>query len=184
MRFFSKASLIKSFELVFILGYTKILPAKFLNSNKLNIVIHESDLPDGKGFSPVQWQILEGKNIIPISLFAAVKKIDSGDIFERDIIKLNGYELFEEIRKKQAIATISLIKKFLSKYPNICGKKQSGTGSFYRKRCIRDDEIDINKTIKEQFNQFRIADNKKHPLYFVIGGNKYYIRISRAETGK
>ena len=48
-------------DIVFILGYTKILSKDFLNNNKLNLVIHESDLPKGKGFSPVQWQILEGK---------------------------------------------------------------------------------------------------------------------------
>ena len=46
---------------MFVIGYTKILPKEFLEGNKLVLVIHESDLPKGKGFSPVQWQILEGK---------------------------------------------------------------------------------------------------------------------------
>ena len=33
------------FDIVFLLGYTKILPKKFLQSNKLTLVVHESDLP-------------------------------------------------------------------------------------------------------------------------------------------
>jgi len=41
-------------DVLFILGYTKILPVQFLESNVLNLVVHESGLPFGRGFSPVQ----------------------------------------------------------------------------------------------------------------------------------
>ena len=58
----------ESFEIVFVLGYTKILPKSFIEQNGLALVVHESDLPKGKGFSPVQWQILEGKNNITVCL--------------------------------------------------------------------------------------------------------------------
>ena len=50
------------FDIVFVLGYTKILKKEVLDSNKLMLAVHESDLPNGKGFAPLQWQILEGKN--------------------------------------------------------------------------------------------------------------------------
>jgi len=30
----------------------------FKLKNKLNLVIHSSDLPKGKSFAPIQWQIL------------------------------------------------------------------------------------------------------------------------------
>ena len=45
---------IKGQDIVFILGYTKILKDDFLKTNKLNLVIHASDLPKGKGFAPTQ----------------------------------------------------------------------------------------------------------------------------------
>jgi methionyl-tRNA formyltransferase len=67
-------------DIVFILGFTKILGSEFLKKNKLNLVIHESDLPLGQGFAPVQWQILEGKNKISICLIEASEPVDSGDI--------------------------------------------------------------------------------------------------------
>ena len=67
-------------DIVFILGYTKILNDAFIKSNKLNLVIHESALPKGKGFAPVQWQILEGAKFIPICLIEATSEVDSGDI--------------------------------------------------------------------------------------------------------
>ena len=47
--------------------------------NKNNIVVHASDLPKGRGFSPMSWQILEGKNKIKLSekiLFAVEDKLN------------------------------------------------------------------------------------------------------------
>ena len=40
-----------------------------LNKNKYNLVVHESYLPSGKGWSPLTFQVLEGKKEIPITLF-------------------------------------------------------------------------------------------------------------------
>ena len=69
----------KGFRFVFILGYTRILGSNFLNGNELNLVIHESNLPSGKGFSPVQWQIMEGSNEITVCLLeASADGIDCG----------------------------------------------------------------------------------------------------------
>src|SRR3989337_1369707 len=51
-----------------------------LDLNKHNLVVHESDLPKGKGWSPVTWQILEGKNHIPVTLFEASQSVDGGPI--------------------------------------------------------------------------------------------------------
>ena len=52
---------IKNYDVIFILGYTKILDKNFLEKNKYNLVVHESSLPKGKGLAPVQWQVLKNK---------------------------------------------------------------------------------------------------------------------------
>ena len=59
-----------------------------LNLNKHNLVIHESELPKGRGWSPLTWQILEGKNKIPICLFEAEQNIDNGKVYYRDLIEM------------------------------------------------------------------------------------------------
>ena len=106
----SDKNIFKNFHIVFILGYTKILDSEFLDKNDLNMVIHESELPRGRGFSPLQWQILEGKDSIPISLFEVDLEIDNGDIISKDVLHLDGSELYEEIREKQAFFTIKLVE--------------------------------------------------------------------------
>jgi len=169
------------YNVVFVLGCTSILPASFLVSNELVLVVHESDLPCGKGFSPVQWQILEGKNEIPVCLFEAVEKVDSGDVFERDMIYLDGTELLDEIRAKQAVVTTALIQRFLEKYPQNPRSPQSGKESFYRRRTIQDDQLHPDRTIKEQFNLLRIANNDQYPLHVTLNNKRYVLKIYRNE---
>lgn len=169
----------QSQDIVFILGYTKILDEEFLKSNKLNLVIHESALPKGKGFSPVQWQILEGARFIPVCLIEATSLVDSGDIIYRHTFELSGFELYEEIREKQAKATMKIISDFLNIYPDFNREKQSGSQSFYRKRRIEDSELDIHKSIKQQFNLLRIGNNEEWPSFFYYEKKKYVIKIYR-----
>ncbi len=168
---------VKNFDIVFILGYTKILPSEFLVNNNLNLVVHESDLPKGKGFSPIQWQLLEGKSEITISLIEACERVDSGDIFLQNKINFKGTELYKEIREIQAKATLSIINDFLKIYPNIKTKKQVGNESFYRRRTKLDGELDITKTIEENFNLMRIGNNESWPSFFYYKGIKYIINI-------
>lgn len=178
IKFFKNKNKLKNYDIVFIIGYTKILKKSFLNKNKLNLVIHESALPKGKGFSPIQWQILHNKNKIKFTLFEATKNFDSGPIYHQIEIKLKGNELSDELRKIQALESIRLIKEFMKIYPkkiNIINQK--GESSFYKKRKLSDSKIDINKTIRENFNHLRIVDNKNYPAYFYFKKKKYILKI-------
>ena len=173
---------IEDFDIVFILGYTRILPNQFLRKNRLNLVVHESDLPRGKGFSPIQWQLLEGKSEIKISLIEASSKVDSGDIFLQKKLQFKGTELYDEIREIQAKGTFSIIYKFLENYPNFKQKKQVGNETFYPRRTKEDGELDITKTIEENFNLMRVGNNKSWPSFFYYKGNKFIINIFKDGT--
>ena len=67
---------------------------------KHTLVIHESNLPHGKGWSPIQWQILDGVNSIVITLLDAIDNVDFGDIWTKRIVELKEHELADEINQK------------------------------------------------------------------------------------
>ena len=182
--FFENKNKVKKFDIFFILGFTKILNKKFLQQNKLCLVIHESKLPLGRGFAPVQWQILKNKNKITVCLISINEKIDQGDIILKSIITFRGDELSDEIRFKQATASILLIKKFLKKFPHYILTKQKGKSTFYRRRNKFDSELNLNQSIKKQFNLLRICDNENYPAYFVFKKKKYVIKIFKAKNEK
>ena len=168
---------IKNQNIVFPLSYTRILPKSFLQKNELVLIAHLSKLPKDKGFAPLQYQILRNKNKIYMSLIKAVKEIDAGPIYFQNSFILNGTELSDEIRNIQGMQILNIIKKFLIKYPKVKSKKQIGKGNFNKRRYPKDSQLDVNKTIKQQFNHLRINDNELYPSFFYYKGQKYIIKI-------
>ena len=152
---------------------------KKLHLNNYNLVVHESDLPRGKGWSPLTWQILDGKNIIPITLFEALEKVDAGKIYYKDYIKLSGDELLSEIKHKKGEKTIDLIMNFLVDFNTIKGQIQVGESTFYRQRNYNDSELNVDDTIRNQFNLLRVCDNERYPAYFILNGKKYLLKIEK-----
>jgi methionyl-tRNA formyltransferase len=116
-------------------------------------------------------------------MFEASDGVDNGDIYMKKILKLNGYELNQELRKKQAELTIKMCLEFINNYEKYkIPIPQKGKESFYKKRTPKDSELDINKTIKEQFNLLRIVDNENYPAFFYIDNQKYILKIEKAEN--
>lgn len=173
---FNKSEIVGG-DIMFILSCENILKPNYLSLHKNNIVIHPSKVPFGKGWSPLSWQVLEGYNTIPVSLFEAVEKVDSSDVYIVDYIKLEGHELNDEIKHKQGLITIKLVKKYIDEYHTIVGIPQSGEETFYPRRKQKENELNINKTISEQFNLFRVVDNERYPAHFYVNGNKYILKI-------
>lgn len=168
-------------DIAFFLSCEHIVPRNILIRNKHNLVVHESDLPKGKGWSPLTWQILEGHNVIPIVLFEAIERVDSGSIYFQDEIHFEGHELIDEIHKIQGTKTIELCLKFIKHYPNSRGIQQQGKESFYKQRTIEAGEVNVNKTIAELFNNFRVADNNRYPIFFKYKEHKYILKIEKED---
>ena len=183
--YYRHEDILGSYDIVFILSYHKIIEPEYLNKNKHNIVIHASKLPHGKGWAPMFWQILEGKNKIPFTMFEASNEVDDGDIYMQKELSLTGYELNKELRKKQAKFTIDMCLEFINNYEKYkIPKKQIGKESFYPKRDKKDSKLDINKTLKEQFNLLRIVDNDDYPAFFELDGHRYTLKIELQNLNK
>lgn len=180
--FFDHAEASHEYEIIFMLGYCQLVKREDLVRHKHNIVVHESDLPQGKGWSPLFWQILEGKNRVPIVLFEAIEAVDAGPVYVRDIIELTGYELHDEIRVKQAEKTIELCVKFLDMYPRLQELQKNAVHTCYPRRRPKDSELDVTKSLKELFPNLRIASNEEYPAYFMLNGRKYILKIEAGDN--
>ena len=171
----------KEYDFCFVLGYTKILKEEEALGSCEYFIVHESSLPIGKGFAPLFWQILEGKSKIDVCLIELDFPVDSGRIALKKELVLSGYELYDELREKQAHITFSLIDEFLSNPSQIQFKKQIGESSEYRKRNKEDSKLDPDKSIRENFNLLRICNNEEWPAYFETNNHKYIIKIYKGD---
>jgi len=171
-----------TYDIVFILSYHRIIEEASLKKHKHNIVIHASALPQGKGWAPMFWQILEGKNEIPFTMFEASMGVDDGDIYLQKSLTLTGFELNTELRHKQATCIMQMCLEFLQHYETYrIPHKQDGKSTFYPKRSAKDSQLDIHKSLYEQFNLLRIVDNDAYPAFFEIDGHRYILKIESSQ---
>jgi UDP-2,4-diacetamido-2,4,6-trideoxy-beta-L-altropyranose hydrolase len=168
-------------DICFYLGFDKIVPLAFRERFRFNLVVHESALPQGRGWSPLSWQILEGVDEVYITLLDAADEVDSGVIYLQDKMTFDGSELIQELRVVQAQKTFKLCHDFLRYPEEISGnaQKQQGDISFYPRRLPEDSELDVNKSILDLFHHLRIADPDRYPSFFRLGNSKYKVTIKK-----
>ncbi len=171
-------------DIVFYLSYDSVVPPATLALGGNNVVVHGSDLPHGRGWSPLTWQILEGRNEITLTVFEATGSVDAGPIYLKENVKFNGRELLEELRAVVAERSILLCQSFIEQFPQIVNNRhdQVGSPTYYQRRYPEDSRIDPNLTIAQQINLFRVVDNDRYPAFFEWNERRYYLRIESSDV--
>ncbi|WP_050463156.1 UDP-glucuronic acid dehydrogenase [Herbaspirillum autotrophicum] len=168
-------------DILFLISCSEVIDNIIRSKFAASLVIHASDLPNGKGWSPHIWQILEGKNEITVTLLEAEDKVDSGRIWSHIKICLSGHELADEINTLLFRAEIELMDFATREFLNIKPYPQNDSGStYYRKRTPDDSRLDPNKSLAEQFNLIRVADSTRFPNFFELHGFRYELIVKKA----
>ena len=176
---FGKLSDIKMFNLIILIGFTKKIKLK---KKKKYFTIHESDLPKGRGFSPIKHQIMMGKKKIICSCIELNNKIDSGKIIFKKKLDLNKSDLFDDIKRKQMKITSEMLLKLINGYPKILNyaKEQTGKATYFKKLTKEDDEIKIKKTLISQFDKIRSTNHYMFKNYFYYKKKRFYLKIFKS----
>jgi methionyl-tRNA formyltransferase len=170
---------IDSCDFLFLLSCEKIIANHYLQRGTKAFVVHGSNLPEGRGWSPLTWEVLEGRREFYLSLIEASNRVDSGKVFKKAQFQLKGHELIDEMRQLQAEEICKLIIDFV-RNPTLEGEDQLGVPTYYKKRSPADSELDIHKSLESQFNLLRVVDNNRYPAFFYRDGFKYIIQIYKA----
>lgn len=165
-------------DIAFYLSCSRITPPDVLGRSRLNLVVHASALPQGRGFSPLVWCILEGASEIVLSMIEAVDSVDAGDIYGRHSIDFDGHELNAEMRERMGQAINAMCLDFMrSETPPGPPAVQQGEPSYYPRRRPGDSRLDPEKSLSEQFNLLRVVDNDRYPAFFDFRGHRYVLKI-------
>lgn len=164
-------------DIALYLSCLRLTPPEVIARNRWNFVVHASALPEGRGFSPVVWQILEGANEIPVTMIEMAAEADAGAIVAQNRFHLDGHELNAEVRHLLASAIEDLcVEVVLSPTPPE-PKAQKGEPTWYRRRRPIDSALDPAKSIAAQFDLLRVVDNMRYPAYFDYRGHRYSLKI-------
>jgi methionyl-tRNA formyltransferase len=174
-------------DFLFLVSCTEIIKNDIRSKFKNCIVIHESDLPKGRGWSPMAWQILEGRSDITVSAIRCADPVDSGDIIKQAVLHLDGTELYDEIHRKAFVVKSGLVMELVAKNTDICDElpavKQVGEPTFYKRRRPEDSELDTHKSIAEQFDLLRICE-PRFPAFIHYRGCKYEISMKKVSDDR
>lgn len=179
---FDKANL-RGGDILFLVSCSQMIRDVERKKYEVTLVLHASDLPKGRGWSPHIWSILSGSNRITVSLLEADDPVDSGAIWLKTEFRLEGHELLPEINNKLFAAELFLMTQAVEQFEKITPIQQLGDpGSYLLKRSPADSRLDPNKTIAEQFNLLRVIDSQRYPAFFDYRGKRYLIRIEKDEN--
>jgi len=168
-------------DILFLVSCQEMIEAAVRAQYRAALVLHASDLPEGRGMSPHIWQVLEERDRIKVTLLAAEDALDSGDIWLQSEFCLDGHELYDEINDKLFDAELSLMDEAVAHFDEIEPRPQdSRPPTWYHFRTPADSRLLPEKTIKEQFNLLRVSDPNRFPAYFDWQGYRYEIRIKKS----
>lgn len=168
-------------DILFLISCTDIIEEDIRNQYSHVLVLHASDLPEGRGWSPHIWDIINGAEEICVSLLEAKDPVDSGDIWHQMRCPVPKTALYDEINQILFQAEEQLLDYACQHYKTICPKSQQDLGepSYYPRRSPEDSRIQTDKSIEEQFDLIRVCDSNRFPAFFELNGQKYKITLEK-----
>lgn len=170
-------------DYLFLISCADIVRDDIKKNFRHTVVIHESDLPQGRGWSPLAWQILEGKSRITVSAIKCAESVDTGDIIMQSFVNFDGTELYDEIHEKafkvKGEIVISIVGDQTLDRKDADIIPQRGDSTYYRRRTPEDSRIDPDQSFAEQFDLLRICE-PRFPAFFEHRGCRYNISLVKA----
>lgn len=144
------------------------------------VVFHMTDLPFGRGGSPLQNLIVRGIYHTKVSALRCGSVVDAGDIYFKEPVDISEGNVDEILSKISDIIFQKMIPHFIIGSP-VCSP-QEGEAVVYRRRTPQQSEIPEGLTQRQLYDYIRMLDGEGYPAaYQKYGDGKVYYRNARIE---
>lgn len=170
-------------DILFLISCSEIIRASERKAYRSALVLHASDLPKGRGWSPHVWEIIGGAEAITLSLLEVEDRVDSGRIWKKTLIAVPRHALWDEINELLFDAEIALIDHAVRSWADITPVQQDPgiEPTYYPRRSPEDSRIDPEKSIASQFDRIRVCDPERFPAFFELHGKKYKLKLEKMD---
>lgn len=148
-------------DLLLVNGWQRLIPEWFLKQLELGAFgMHGSNkpLPHGRGRSPMNWSLIQGKNLFFTHLFRYAVGVDDGPIIAVQKFSITPHDTCLTLHYKNTLSMIALCADALPKLMDGSAKSRpqpDGPASFYPKRGAEDGLIYWNDAAADIFNLIR-----------------------------
>ncbi len=161
-------------EKIFIPHWSYIIPEEIFLKYPC-VVFHMTDLPYGRGGSPLQNLIVRGKKETKISALLVDKGLDTGDIFLKSELPLHGTA--QEIFLRSVDVIKEMIKTIIVE--SLQPVPQEGQPENFKRRKPSDGNIENLEDLHSIYDFIRMLDAEGYPNAF-IETNHFRFEFSRA----
>jgi methionyl-tRNA formyltransferase len=140
------------------------------------IIFHMTDVPFGRGGSPLQNLIVRGIQHTKLTALRCMEEMDAGDVYLKCDLSLNGTA--EEILRRASDLTGEMIKVILANNP--VPTPQTGEVTLFKRRMPRDGDIAPLPDLGHIYDHIRMLDADGYPRAFVEMGD-FRLEFSDAE---
>jgi methionyl-tRNA formyltransferase len=163
-------------QYVFIPHWSYIIP-KQIFENYTCVVFHMTDLPFGRGGSPLQNLIVSGLTETKISAIKVEEGLDTGDVYLKRPVSLHGTA--EEIFIRMATLIKGMIEEVIAN--NTQPVPQQGEPTVFKRRKPEDSNVAHLETIEQLYDYIRMLDCEGYPNAFAEMGN-FRLEFTRASV--
>jgi methionyl-tRNA formyltransferase len=149
-------------DFIFFLHWSYFIP-KEIYENFNCVVFHMTDLPYGRGGSPLQNLIVRGHSETMISALKVNEGIDTGPVYLKR--KLSLFGTAEEIFLRSGKLMFEMISEILTK--NLQPQEQLGEPVEFKRRTPADSNIGALTDTETVFNFIRMLDAQGYPKAFL-----------------
>ena len=139
------------------------------------VIFHMTDLPFGRGGSPLQNLIVRGIHETKVSAIRCVKELDAGPVYLKRALSLFGSA--EEIFLRASRIIEDMIVEMLARNPG--PKAQKGKPTVFKRRTPEQGNLAAAKSLDEGFDLIRMLDAEGYPNAFLNAG-PFKIEFTRA----
>jgi methionyl-tRNA formyltransferase len=145
------------------------------------IGFHMTDVPYGRGGSPLQNLILRGHRKTNLSAIRMTRDFDSGPVYLKKELCLEGNA--EEIYIRATYLAADMIKYIIFERPN--PNPQEGEIVLFKRRRPEESEIPMTGSLLELYDFIRMLDAEGYPNAFIdYDGFRYEIRRAALYDGR
>ena len=148
---------------IFIPHWSWIIPPEIHEKYEC-ILFHMTDLPYGRGGSPLQNLIIKGHTSTMISALRVTSGLDAGPVYAKHPLSL--YGTAEEIFLRASdIVFSNMIPIILKDHPT--PKEQFGEQTIFKRRTPNDSDLTTAQTLHEVYDMIRMLDAEDYPPAFL-----------------
>lgn len=162
---------------IFFLHWNWLVPESIWKTHEC-VCFHMTDVPYGRGGSPLQNLIVRGHSETMLTALRMVEEMDAGPVYTKRPLSLHGTA--HEIYLRAGDLSFEIIEWMIANEPS--PEPQQGEPVLFKRRRPDQSRLPENVSMQQLYDHIRMLDAPTYPFAFIDHG-EFRIEFSEAELG-